>query len=139
MSEPAGFILYDDSYGFCHRLVLTLETVFGERGLAIALLQSKWVTEQLNSSQGDLRSDLRQLLTDDSQLRGADVYRCVMRRIWWAYPLYVLSSAPLLRNMFDWGHQSFANNRYRFSRACRLPPAPEGRLDSADNTESYGG
>ena len=139
MSEPAGFILYDDSCRFCRRWVPSLETVLGKRGLAIALLQFKWVTEQLSSSQKDLLSDLRQLLTDDSQLRDADVYRCVMRRIWWAYPLYVLASAPLLRNTFDWDCQSFANNRYRFSRACRLPPAPEGRLDSAVHTESYGG
>ena len=139
MSEPIGFILYDDSCGFCRRWVPPLETVLRKRGFEIAPLQSKWVAERLNSSQEDLLSDLRLLLADGRQLRGADVYRYLMRRIWWAWPLYALSSAPLLRNIFDWGYRSFANNRYWFSRACRLPAAPEGRVDSADDTESHGG
>jgi hypothetical protein len=46
-----------------------------------------------------------------------------MRRIWWAYPLYVLSVAPVLSRIFDWGYRTFAAYRYRFSRACRLPGA----------------
>ena len=139
MSEPIGFILYDDSCGFCRRWVPPLETVLRKRGFEIAPLQSKWVAERLHASPEDLLSDLRLLLADGSQLRGADVYRYLMRRIWWAWPLYVLCSAPLLRNIFDWGYLSFANNRYWFSRACRLPPAPGGGVDSADSTESRGG
>jgi predicted DCC family thiol-disulfide oxidoreductase YuxK len=44
-----------------------------------------------------------------------------MRRIWWSYPLYLLSVTPLLRRLFDWGYRSFADNRYHFSRSCSLP------------------
>jgi predicted DCC family thiol-disulfide oxidoreductase YuxK len=44
-----------------------------------------------------------------------------MRRIWWAYPLYVLSVTPLLSRVFDRAYRNFAVNRYRFSRACGLP------------------
>ena len=128
MSEPIGFVLYDDSCGFCRRWIPFWKTTLRKRGFAIAPLQSEWVIKQLNASQEDLLFDLRLLLADGSQMRGADVYRYLMRRIWWAYPLYLLSSLPLLRNIFDWGYRTFADNRYHFSRACRLPPASESDI-----------
>ncbi len=56
-----------------------------------------------------------------------------MRRIWWAYPLYLLSVAPLLRQAFDWGYRTFAENRYRISGACRLGPAQSG--EGGDNDQ----
>ena len=59
------------------------------------------------------------------QIGGADVYRHVMRRIWWAYPLYLFSIAPLSRRAFDWGYRTFAANRYRISGACRFEPIPK--------------
>jgi predicted DCC family thiol-disulfide oxidoreductase YuxK len=80
----------------------------------------------LNVPHEDLLFDLRLLLADGGQVRCADVYRHVMRRIWWAYALYLLSVAPLLRLVFDWAYRTFANNRHRVSRACRLPAADAG-------------
>jgi predicted DCC family thiol-disulfide oxidoreductase YuxK len=74
----------------------------------------------------DLLFDLRLLLADGGEVRGADVYRHVMRRIWWAYPLYLLSVAPLLRHVFDQAYRTFANNRYLVSHACRLPAPGAG-------------
>ena len=133
MSKPIGFVLYDNSCGFCRRWVPFWKTTLRQRGFAIAPLQSKWVVEQLKPSQQDLLFDLRLLLANGGQVRGADVYRYLMRRIWWAYPIFLLSSAPLLRNVFDWGYRTFANHRHFFSRACQLPPAPEAGAGSTDN------
>lgn len=53
-------------------------------------------------------------------VEGADVYRFVMRSIWWAYPAYLLSIAPGLRSIFDRTYRAFADNRYRVSHTCRL-------------------
>ncbi len=91
----------------------------------MAPLQDEWVQERLDLSHEDLLADMRLLLADGSQVCGANVYRYVMRRIWWTYPIYLLSSAPLLRIIFDRGYRMFANNRYKISRACRQPPASE--------------
>jgi hypothetical protein len=44
-----------------------------------------------------------------------------MRRIWWAYPLYLLSVTPLLRGAFDRAYRAFADRRHHVSRLCRLP------------------
>lgn len=121
MEGPIGWVLYDDSCGFCRRWIPFWADTLRKRGFDIAPLQSEWVARRLNAPQEDLLADLRLLLADGGQVRGADVYRHVMRQIWWAYPLYVLSVAPLFRLVFDWAYRTFANNRYRVSRACRLP------------------
>jgi predicted DCC family thiol-disulfide oxidoreductase YuxK len=124
--RPIGWVLYDDSCGFCRRWIPFWADTLRRRGFAIAPLQSEWVVERLSVPQEDLLFDLRLLLADGGEVRGADVYRHVMRRIWWAYPLYLLSVAPGLRLVFDWAYRTFANNRHRFSRACRLPAAGAG-------------
>ena len=67
-----------------------------------------------------MTSDFRLLLANGERLAGAEVYRYLMRRIWWAMPLYFLSTLPLLRRLFDAGYRAFADNRYWISRTCHL-------------------
>jgi predicted DCC family thiol-disulfide oxidoreductase YuxK len=118
---PAGWVLYDDACGFCRQWVPYWGATLAKRGFSIAPLQSAWVQERLNAPGDELLDDLRLLLPEGRQVRGADAYRYVMRRIWWAYPLYVLSVTPLLSLVFDKAYRSFAVNRHRFSRARGLP------------------
>ena len=115
-----GWVLYDDSCGFCRRWIPFWASTLRRRGYGIAPLQAAWVRQRLEPSSGPLLEDLRLLLTNGDQVRGADVYRHLMRRIWWASPLFVLASAPALRSVFDWSYRTFARNRFRFSKACGL-------------------
>lgn len=116
-----GWVLYDGNCGFCSRWVPFWETTLKKRGFHIAPLQANWVAEKFNFSQDELTSDFRLLLADGEKLAGAEVYRYLMRRIWWATPLYLLSILPILRNLFDAGYRAFADNRYWISRTCHLP------------------
>lgn len=115
-----GWVLYDGGCGFCRRWVPFWEKTLRKRGFAIAPLQKEWVAEQLKLPREELLGDLRLLLRDAGPLQGADVYRHVMRRIWWAYPAYLLSIAPFLRRVFNWGYRTFATHRHKISDACRL-------------------
>jgi predicted DCC family thiol-disulfide oxidoreductase YuxK len=115
-----GWILYDDSCGFCRRWIPFWKDALQRRGLSIAPLQTDWVRAKLQLSESELLYDLRLLLVDGSQIRGADVYRYAMRRIWWAWPIYLFSITPGLGNVFDWGYRTFAANRFRVSSACGL-------------------
>ena len=118
--QSPGWILYDDSCGICRRWIPFWENALQRRGFDIAPLQADWVRAKLKLSEPELLSDLRLLLADGSQIRGADVYRYAMRRIWWAWPAYLFSITPGLRNIFDWGYRKFAANRYRASTVCGL-------------------
>ena len=116
-----GWVLFDDSCGFCRRWVRLFQSTLGKRGFVPAPLQSDWVQQELNVPADELLADIRLVLVDGDQIRGANAYRYVMRRIWWAYPIYLMSIVPLFRQLFDWSYRTFATHRFQISRACRLP------------------
>jgi predicted DCC family thiol-disulfide oxidoreductase YuxK len=118
--EPKGWILYDDSCGICRRWVPFWGNALRKRGFAIAPLQADWVRQKLPMGEKELLQDLRLLLANGDQIHGADVYRYAMKRIWWAWPLYLFSIMPLCRNIFNRGYQTFAAHRHQVSRACKL-------------------
>ena len=118
--ESLGWILYDDSCGFCRRWIPFWQGALQRRGFSIAPLQADWVRAKLQLNESELLYDLRLLLADGSQICGADVYRYATQRIWWAWPVYLFSVTPVLRRIFDWGYRTFAANRFRVSSACGL-------------------
>lgn len=118
--QPVGWILYDDSCGVCRKWIPFWENALRRRGFDIAPLQAGWVRERLRVTESESLRDLRLLLADGTQVCGADVYRHAMRRIWWAWPVYLFAITPGLRNVFDWGYRTFAANRHRLSSACGL-------------------
>jgi predicted DCC family thiol-disulfide oxidoreductase YuxK len=117
---PQGVVLYDDTCGFCRQWIPFWGNTLRRRGFTIGPLQGSEAAKRLQLPKEELTRDLRLLLKDGTQIVGVDVYRYVMRRIWWAFPIYVLSILPLLRNVFDWSYRTFANNRYRISCQCGL-------------------
>jgi predicted DCC family thiol-disulfide oxidoreductase YuxK len=119
-NNPAGWILYDDSCGFCRRWVPFWENILRKRGFEITPLQTDWIRQKLQLNENDLLQDLRLLLANGEQIRGADTYRYAMKRIWWVYPIYLFSIAPLGKNIFDWSYRKFAAHRHQISRACKL-------------------
>jgi predicted DCC family thiol-disulfide oxidoreductase YuxK len=120
----AGWLLYDDSCGFCQRWIPFWANTLRRRGIEIAPLQADWVAQKLRLDESDLLKDLRLLLASGEIIRGADVYRFAMKRIWWARPVYVFSVAPFFKNIFDWGYRTFADHRHQVSRACRMTNHP---------------
>lgn len=124
----------------CARWVPSWSRVLGRVGLAVAPLQAPWVQERLRLPADQRRADIRLLFSDGRQLAGADVYRHLLRRLWWAYPLYLLAAAPGLRRLFDRVYRLVADRRLALSAACGLhPPArPETRPADAQERRSRG-
>ena len=124
--SPRGWVLYDDSCGFCRSWVPGWAGTLARLGLAVAPLQSEWVGERLAATAQERFGDLWILMADGRQIRGADAYRYVLRGFWWSYPLYLLSVTPLLRQAFNGAYRKFADRRHRFSSACGLSPGGRG-------------
>jgi predicted DCC family thiol-disulfide oxidoreductase YuxK len=122
-----GCILYDDSCGFCRRWVPFFGPILHRYGFAFEPLQSAWVARAIPLAADELVHDIRLLRTDGEHVEGAEVYREVMRRIWWAWPLWAISVAPGLSRIFDLGYSTFARNRHRFSKACGMGDGSEGK------------
>ena len=116
-----GWVLYDDTCGFCREWIPFWGKTLRKRGLDIAPLQAPWVVERLGMPPDELVHDIRLLFADGNHLAGAEVYRYAVQHIWWAYPLYLFSVTPGLRRLWDWGYRKFRDNRHQFSTACGLP------------------
>ncbi len=70
---PRGWVLYDDSCGFCRRWVPFWEQTLRKRGFAIAPLQAPWVADRLGRPAEENLQDLRLLLADGNRVAGSDV------------------------------------------------------------------
>jgi predicted DCC family thiol-disulfide oxidoreductase YuxK len=116
-----GWVLYDDSCGVCRSWVPRWKKVLARRGFEIAPLQSAWVEDELHLPPEELLHDLRLLLVGGQSLQGADVYRHLMKHIWWTWPLYCLTLLPGAATIFDTAYRRFADNRHPISRSCGLP------------------
>jgi len=125
---PLAWVLYDGACGVCSRWVPFWKNTLAKRGIGIATLQEPWVAARLLArgvAEESLLDDLRILVASSGDvIPGADAYRFAFRRIWWAWPLWALAVTPGLRRLFDLGYRTFAENRYRVSRACRMPVKP---------------
>jgi predicted DCC family thiol-disulfide oxidoreductase YuxK len=121
LAQPIGWVLYDDTCGFCREWIPFWGPTLANRGLAIAPLQAPWVAERLDMPPQEIVHDIRLLFADGRHIAGAEVYRYAVQHIWWAYPLYLFSITPGLRSLWDWGYRRFRDNRYHFSDACGLP------------------
>src|SRR3954453_18500048 len=86
-----GWVLYDGACGICSRWVPRWGPRLSRLGLAVAPLQSPWVQERTGLSRDVLVTDIRLLQNDGRIISGADVYRYLLRRTWWALPMYLLS------------------------------------------------
>jgi predicted DCC family thiol-disulfide oxidoreductase YuxK len=117
-----GWVLYDGSCGACSRWVPFWAPTLRQIDLGVAALQDPGVMERLNVAPEELLSDIRILFSDGRQLAGADVYRYVMRRVWWMYPVYLISVAPIARSIFDAAYRAFARHRHQISASCGLRP-----------------
>ena len=120
-TPPLGCVLYDGSCGVCRRLVVPWTGTLRKHGFDVAPLQSEWVGTRLKLPKDELLSDVRLVLADGTHHQGADVYRYVFRRIWWATPLYLFSITPILRHVFDGLYRLIADHRHEISGACGLP------------------
>lgn len=117
---PEGWVLYDGSCGICRYWIQSREKLLRRHGFAIAPLQAGWVAERLHLQEDNLPQDVRLLLADGRHMQGPDVYRYLMKRVVWAYPLYLLSVAPIFRTAFDRVYRTFAAHRHQVSRACGI-------------------
>ncbi len=116
--KPSGWIIYDGGCGICSRLMGRFQKILRRRKFAIVPSQSEWVRKKLDLDDLRMPEDFRIMLAKGDLIVGADAYRYLLRRIWWAYPLYLLSRAPVGKAIFDLFYRYIADHRYMISRRC---------------------
>lgn len=116
-----GCVLYDGECAFCARWIEFWRGPLARNGFSVAPLQSERLQEKFHLADHELLNDIRVLTPEGNLVNGADAYLYVMRRIWWAWPLFAIFSVPGLNFIFHRGYRTVANNRYCIAGKCRVP------------------
>ncbi len=114
-----GWVLYDGGCALCRRFVPRWHRALARRGFRPAALQEPWVAERAGMPPDELVQEFRVLERSGVLHSGAEAYRALMRRIWWAWPLWLLTGLPLARTLFAWVYRKVARHRHGLS--CLVP------------------
>ena len=112
-------MLYDADCRFCTDTAIRLAPLLHRHGLTPAPLQTPGLRERAGLKAGEPLVEMK-LLVGDSVFGGADAIVQIVRRIWWAWPLYVLSFVPGARPLFHRLYRSIADRRNCVSGRCDL-------------------
>jgi predicted DCC family thiol-disulfide oxidoreductase YuxK len=121
-----AWILYDARCGICGRWVPRWAPTLGRVGIGVAPLQDAAMQARTGLDEAALLEDVTLTLDDGRVLRGAEVYREVLRRLPWTRWIAWVAAVPGPRHLFDATYRAIARHRYAVSRACRLDPPLSG-------------
>jgi predicted DCC family thiol-disulfide oxidoreductase YuxK len=101
----ANVIFYDDACAFCLAWVRNLGPLLTRRGFTFAPLSGE-------------RFEIRVQFADGIALGGADAIVALARRIWWAWPLWLLAKIPGAMPFLRAAYGVVARNRHCLGGAC---------------------
>jgi predicted DCC family thiol-disulfide oxidoreductase YuxK len=116
-----GWVLYDETCPSCRGFASRFEGVLTRRGFDLAPLQSAWVADCLN--EGVDLSEMRVITVTGESFGGADALIFLARRIWWAWPIYVLSQVSGVRSLLRRAYAFYAARRHCDCGAGEVPQA----------------
>ena len=113
-----GWLFYDGDCALCRHLAARLEKILTRRGFDLAPFQVPWARECLDLDLSEPWVEMRLLTRDGRQLGGADAIIFLARRIWWAWPLFVIAQLPGLRPVLWAGYRWVAARRHCLGGHC---------------------
>ena len=131
-TQPAGWIFFDAECRLCCASVRRLEQVLARRRFQLRTLQLPDAPQRLGLSGRALLREMRLLLADGRNLGGADAVLEIARRIWWTWPLWLVSRVPGVSPLLHAVYRVIAANRYCFGGACDVNSRARDRTKMGD-------
>ena len=118
--EGFDTIYYGASCGVCSAGVRRWQRLLKRRGFMFQPLQSAGAAELLHLKQAEIPAEMKICTCEGRILGGADAIVHICRRIWWTWPLWVLSRLPGIMPILRKSYRLLARNRQKISETCRL-------------------
>jgi predicted DCC family thiol-disulfide oxidoreductase YuxK len=93
-NRSSASVFYDADCRFCVNAARRFEGVLARRWVELVPLQIPGASAELGVPDDRLLDEMRLRLNDGTVLGGAAAVVEIARRIWWAWPLWVLSRLP---------------------------------------------
>jgi len=127
-TRTVATVFYDADCQICVGTVRRFRRVLARRDFEMAPLQAPGVSVLLGVPDEQMLTEMRLRLRDGTVVGGADAVVEIARRIWWAWPLWVLSRVPgamrPMRAIYRW----VARRRSCTSGACNVHVRAGARL-----------
>ena len=121
------FVLYDGECPFCRRSVQRTGPALRRAGFALATLQSR----------GAALTEMLVVWPDGRTFGGADGLVQIARRVWWAWPVWVVSLVPGVMPLLRTAYRFVARHRGCANGACAVPGRAGDRHPSPRIGESH--
>jgi len=117
----AGWLFFDGECPLCCASAHRVERLLARRRFQLCALQSPEAPHRLGLSGPVLLREMHLLLADGRVFGGADAVVEIARRIWWAWPLWLVSRLPGAKPLLRAGYRVIAANRHCIGGVCRIP------------------
>ena len=111
---------YDGDCPLCVQLAGWSRRPLARRGVAMAPLRTPWVAERLGIRATDPLRELVVLEPGDVRFGGVDAIARLMRRIWWAWPFWLVANVPLCRGVLGGLYRWIAARRHCLTGGCSV-------------------
>jgi len=118
-----GWVFYDGDCALCREFASRFEKILTRRGFDLAPFQAPWARECLDLDVSQPLVEMRLLTREGLQLGGADAIIFLSRKIWWAWPLFLVAQLPGVRRALWVGYRWIAARRHCVGNRCvvRVP------------------
>ena len=89
-----SWVLYDGECPFCNNVAVRFTPLLRRHHFDLASLQTPWAQQRLGLVPDDPLVEMKLLAGDETVYGGAEALTQIARRIWWAWPLFVLAQIP---------------------------------------------
>ena len=114
------WVFYDGECPFCVRQAARFNRLLRKRDIELLPLQSAYARDLLRLTDAELLNEMRLLTSDNRLLGGADAVIELTRRIWWAWPFFLMAQIPGAKVLLRKGYKWFAERRHCFSGTCLI-------------------
>ena len=115
-----AIVFYDADCRFCAATARRYEKMLARRQCRFVPLQDPWAMEKLGLSPNEPLEEMRLLDHDGSITGGAEAVIRLARRIWWAWPLWLVAQIPDCFRLIDRSYRWFAARRNCLNGACKI-------------------
>jgi predicted DCC family thiol-disulfide oxidoreductase YuxK len=113
-----GWIFYDGECSLCTATASRFSSQLNHHHFNLAPLQSPWAQKRLGLKPGAPLAEIKLLAADGNIFGGADALLQIVKKIWWARPLFALAQFPGVIFFLRAAYRCVATNRLYLSGLC---------------------
>lgn len=117
-----GWVFYDGDCRFCTGSVRRFARIFSRIQFVPVPFQNPFAQRKLNLPENFEPAEMVVLTPDGKQSGGANAVAQIARRIWWAWPLFVLAQVPGIHFIFTVIYRRIAARRHCLGGSCEISP-----------------